>query len=258
MKIIIDEREVALYERIVFLKTGIELVKKVLHIGDAIIEHDEQELCIIERKTLQDLLSSIKDGRYVEQSHRLQHTSGLSPHNIIYIIEGNMSTLNTERDRQVVYSSVASLNFYKGFSVLRTTNVNDTSDLIIGMTNKISKNMIKGIKPFSTNVNDIAESGDIIPPYASVVKKTKKDNITSKNISVIMLCQIPGISTVTSSAILAKFHTIRNLILCLTENPDCMNDLSYLQSGKNRKINTTAIRNIRDFLMETTDNKIST
>jgi ERCC4-type nuclease len=123
MIIIIDEREIALYERKVFLNTGIELVKKVLHIGDAIIENEEQELCVIERKTLQDLLSSIKDGRYVEQSHRLQYTSGLSPHNIIYIIEGNMTTLSSERDKQVVYSSITSLNYYKGFSVLRITNV---------------------------------------------------------------------------------------------------------------------------------------
>jgi ERCC4-type nuclease len=123
MIIIIDEREIALYERLVFLNTGIELVKKVLHIGDAIIENEEQELCVIERKTLQDLLSSIKDGRYVEQSHRLQYTSGLSPHNIIYIIEGNMTTLSSERDKQVVYSSITSLNYYKGFSVLRITNV---------------------------------------------------------------------------------------------------------------------------------------
>lgn len=254
MKIIIDEREVALCERILYLNTGIELVRRVLHIGDAIIEHDEQELCIIERKTLQDLLSSIKDGRYVEQSHRLQHTSELHPHNIIYVIEGNMTTLDTEKDKQVIYSSITSLNFYKGFSVLRTSNVNDTADLIICMTNKIGKNIIKDVKPSWTNINHTGDG--MIQPYVNVVKKTKKENITSKNISIIMLCQIPGISTVTSSAIFAKFHTIRNLIKSLSENPDCMNNLSYEQSGKNRRINSTAIKNIKEFLMNSTDDNV--
>jgi ERCC4-type nuclease len=137
MKIIIDEREVALYERMVSLDTGILLVKQVLQIGDAIIQNDDIDLCVIERKTLQDLLSSIKDGRYEEQSHRLTHTSGLSSHNIIYIIEGNMSTIQTDKEKQLIYSSITSLNYYKGFSVLRTTSVNDTADLIIGMTRKI-------------------------------------------------------------------------------------------------------------------------
>ena len=242
MKIIIDEREVALYERMVSLDTGLLIVKQVLQIGDAIIQNDDVDLCVIERKTLQDLLSSIKDGRYEEQSHRLIHTSGLSPHNIIYIIEGNMSTLQTDKDKQLIYSSITSLNYYKGFSVLRTTSVNDTADLIIGMTRKIEKNNSKGVLPH-TNCEQIT-------PYANVVKKTKKDNITIENISQIMLCQIPGVSTVTSTAIFAKFGTIKKLITSIAENPDCMNDLSYIQSGKSRKVNSTAIKKIKDFLTE--------
>lgn len=252
MKIIIDEREVALYDRINLLNTGIPLIKKVLQIGDAIIENEEQEICIIERKSLHDLLSSIKDGRYVEQSYRLQHTSGLSTHNIIYIIEGNMSTINSEKDKQIVYSSITSLNIFKGFSVLRTTNVNDTADLIVCMTNKINKNILKGLKPYWKNNNNENACSDDILPYANVVKKTKKDNITSDNISIIMLCQIPGISTITSTAIFAKFHTLRNLIFSLSNNPDCMNDLSYEQNGKKRKVSTTVIKNIKEFLIETT------
>ena len=242
MKIIIDEREVALYERMVSLNTDITMVKQVLQIGDAIIQNDDIDLCVIERKTLQDLLSSIKDGRYEEQSHRLIHTSGLSPHNIIYIIEGNTSTLQTDKDKQLVYSSVTSLNYYKGFSVLRTTSVNDTADLLIGMARKIEKNNTKGILPY-TNCEQIT-------PYANVVKKTKKDNITVENISQIMLCQIPGVSTVTSTAIFAKFGTIKKLITSIEENPDCMNDLSYIQSGKSRKVNSAAIKKIKDFLTE--------
>ena len=242
MKIIIDEREVALYERMVYLDTGLLIVKQVLQIGDAIIQNDDVDLCVIERKTLQDLLSSIKDGRYEEQSHRLIHTSGLSPHNIIYIIEGNMSILQTDKDKQLVYSSITSLNYYKGFSVLRTTSVNDTADLIIGMARKIDKNNVKGILPH-TNCEQIT-------PYANVVKKIKKDNITTENISQIMLCQIPGVSTVTSTAIFAKFGTIKKLITSIEENPDCMNDLSYIQSGKSRKVNSTTIKKIKDFLTE--------
>ena len=152
------------------------------------------------------------------------------------------STLQNDKDKQLIYSSITSLNYYKGFSVLRTTSVNDTADLIIGMARKIDKNNAKGVKPF-TNCEEIT-------PYANVVKRCKKENITTENISQIMLCQIPGVSTVTSSAIFSKFGTIKNLITSITENPDCMNELSYIQSGKSRKVNSTAIKKIKDFLME--------
>ena len=65
MKITLDEREVGLYERILSLHTGLVIVKQVLQIGDAILSNDDdKEFCIFERKTLQDLSSSIKDGRY--------------------------------------------------------------------------------------------------------------------------------------------------------------------------------------------------
>ena len=50
---------------------------------------------IIERKTLNDLASSIKDGRYKEQGYRLSNCS-LHNHNIFYLIEDNLSSYNSK------------------------------------------------------------------------------------------------------------------------------------------------------------------
>jgi ERCC4-type nuclease len=211
-------------------------MKQVFQIGDAILQNDDKELCIIERKTLSDLLSSIKDGRYEEQSHRPLHTSGLLPRNIIYDIEGNMSTIQSDNEKRLIFSSITSLNYYKGFSVFRTSNINDTADLVIGMANKIIKNTSKGVEPSWNTISDE------VKPYASIVKNEKKDDITSVNISEIMLCQIPGISTITSCAVFTKFGSMKNLISSLTANPDCKDNLSYTQSGKERKISSTALK----------------
>ena len=93
MKLIIDKRESDLYN-----KTKIHLEKykfnniviynEVLQLGDVMIKTDEDEIIlIIERKTISDLLSSIKDGRYAEQSLRLSNEN-CSNHQIIYLIEG--------------------------------------------------------------------------------------------------------------------------------------------------------------------------
>lgn len=43
---------------------------------------------LIERKTVADLMASIRDGRYDEQSYRLTHSAEYHPHNIYYLIEG--------------------------------------------------------------------------------------------------------------------------------------------------------------------------
>jgi hypothetical protein len=87
--------------------------------------------------------------------------------------------------------------------------------------------------------------------YINVVKKVKKDNITPDNIGEIMLCQIPGISSVTALAVMEKYKTIPNLIKEIELNNDSMKDLSYTNSkGQVRKINKTCIANIVKFLLK--------
>jgi ERCC4-type nuclease len=51
--------------------------KKVITLGDIHFVNDEKEVLIIERKSLSDLIASIKDGRYEEQSYRLINSSGM-------------------------------------------------------------------------------------------------------------------------------------------------------------------------------------
>jgi crossover junction endonuclease MUS81 len=244
MKIIIDVRENNLYDRCVAMKTTEKntIEKNVLLIGDIVIKsNDDKEMCIIERKSLQDLLSSIKDGRYKEQSHRLIHTSGICTHNIIYIIEGMMSTIQSDKDKKIIYSAITSLNFYKGFSVLRTSSCQETADLIMYMAEKMETNESKNIKMW----NDITTN---IPSYTSVVKKVKKENVTPENITEIILCQIPGVSSVISENIVKKYNSLGKLLDAFKENPDCLNNMTYILKDKERKINSTALKNIQNYL----------
>jgi len=82
------------------------------------------------------------------------------------------------------------------------------------------------------------------------VKKIKKENVTQDNIGEIMLCQIPGISSVTAIAILSKFGTLPKLIMEINANIDCLQDISYTTSaGQKRKINKSCIESIKKFLL---------
>ena len=93
MKIIIDCRESKLIEACQSItKDDFEIITKNLELGDIIIQNDaEEDKIIIERKTISDLLSSITDGRYNEQSFRLNGLENEN-HNIVYLIERVCST----------------------------------------------------------------------------------------------------------------------------------------------------------------------
>jgi ERCC4-type nuclease len=276
MIIKIDTREQELFKKCestisAFPKfADIKLVSETLPLGDIIINDGTNDCVIIERKTLSDLAASIKDGRYEEQSYRLnglQHHN----HNIVYLVEGDMYRFNAfkERiDKQTLYSAMFSINYFKGFSIMRSNNVEETAIIACNMVYKLVGGLKAGKNGFynnniATNKNsdDIA-SGDqnnidaVVKEvsasekdYCSVIKKVKKDNITPDNIGEIMLCQIPGISSASALAILAQFKTLPNLIQCLKADEQCLHNICSTDvNGKSRKISKTAIATVVKFL----------
>ena len=61
-----------------------------LDIGDIVFRYQGDIVVLIERKTIGDLISSIKDGRYREQKMRLLKYREDNPHiKILYILEGH-------------------------------------------------------------------------------------------------------------------------------------------------------------------------
>jgi ERCC4-type nuclease len=278
MLIKIDTRETALLQMILSQVSTIPVFKNIkiksetLPIGDIIINDDTEDKLIIERKSIADLLSSIKDGRYEEQSYRL---NGLTHHNhnIVYLIEGDVNKqnrfkLDNATEKLTAYSAMFSLNYYKGFSVFRSFSMEETANIICNMAYKMGKELTKipyyqNSKPIEIPINESSDieqvtttdnSDDIQvtdKDYVVVVKKVKKDNITPDNIGEIMLCQIPGISSITALAIMEKYKTIPNLIKELELNNDSMKNLSYTNAkGQVRKINKTCIANIVKFLLK--------
>ena len=246
----------------------IRLISENLPLGDVIIQDNIEEKIIIERKTLSDLAASIKDGRYTEQSYRLDGINHHN-HNIIYLIEGDMARYNIFKgrmDKTTLYSAMFSINYYKGFSTMRSNSLEETAFIITNMVYKMlkadkepyyGKPVVKEEKQSAseTHVDEEKEKEkekekeiDEGKDYCKVVKKVKKENINASNIGEIMLCQIPGVSSVTALAILEQFKTLPRLILSLHEDPNCLKDISYVSSsGQVRKINKSSISTIVDY-----------
>ena len=228
MKLILDTREIELKKVCDNLKMvsesfkDIEIIIENLDLGDAIIKDDEDnELVIFERKSIADLIASIKDGRYEEQSFRLNGINHHN-HNIIYIIEGQVN--KKSYDKKTIFSSIFSINYYKGFSVMRTFNIDETAYYLCNSFLKLKK---EKSRTAYYKYNVIKNNNEDEKSYSTVVKKKKNSNITPENFGEIVLCQIPSISSTTALAIMQKFKTINNLIDSINKDEKILNDITY-------------------------------
>lgn len=261
----------------------ITLKKENLTIGDILIEgRDGKPALIIERKTFSDLVSSIKDGRYEEQSFRLFHSSGIHPHNIVYLIEGQFIGGAHTKNKNLIYSTMVSLLHFKGFSVMRTNTIYETADFIVCLSGKMERDFLKNRKSFYGGIgepntelivsletdavgvdtkmdkkDDSVETELTKGPataaapvsYSSVIKSTKKENITKENIGEIILCQIPGVSSLTAKAIMGTMTSFSEFMEKLRENPAFLDTIYTETNGKKRKIGSSVVKSIKDYLL---------
>lgn len=243
-------------------KNCIKLESRNLVLGDICILDDEgREIMIIERKTLNDLESSIKDSRYREQSIRLNHCN-LHNHYIMYILEGDRDmyqNYKSVREMSTLYSAMFSLYYYQGFSILFSQGINDTAEIVFNFCKKLNRENREKL-PFYTkkitaeNVENSEENNEIIETnvnndYLKCIKTQKKDNINKENIWTIMLMQIPYVSSIIANVILERYNTIPSIIEALRENENCLNDLYTISKEKKRKIPANVISNLKNFLL---------
>jgi ERCC4-type nuclease len=231
---------------LLFREHSHEIETENLALGDIIIlNNDREEKVIFERKSLYDLASSIKDGRYAEQSFRLNECQQHN-HNIIYVIEGDLERYNPTKgrmDKKTLYSALVTLNYFKGFSVMRTKNINETCELIINFADKL------GREPKKTSYYDQNKVEKEVN-YCEVMKKQKKNNITPENIGEIMLSTIPGVSNKSAISIMKEYKTIKNLMAKMTEDETCLDNFKLVcESGQSRKISKTCIENIKRYVL---------
>lgn len=282
LKLVIDNRETKLINILQSLindnklYNNIKLEVKNLTLGDIVFVEEkkcasnqpetnetieEQEILLFERKTINDLASSIRDGRYKEQSTRL-NILPIHNHNIIYLVEGNVKGLQTKYNKitpDAIYSSMCSILYHKGFSLIRSFDIEESAIIIMRFFYKIQKEKDRNVYYENTvntaNTVNTVNNVDNECNYTTLVKKVKKDNITPNNIGSIILSQIPNVSNVSAIAIMDKYKTIYNLIQELDNNKDALNDMTYITNkGKKRRFNKNTIKSIYNYIMNGKNN----
>jgi ERCC4-type nuclease len=161
-------------------------------------------------------------------------------------------------EKKLIISSIASLNYFKGFSVIRTSGIQETAEILIYMADKIDRNFMKGILPSylveqqeeqrqrqipleNTFINEKHENIEATQEksYSGFVKAIKKENITQDNISEIMLCQIPGISSIYAKSIITSFGGFSKMVEKVKNGSANFENIMYETKGKQRRIPKT-------------------
>jgi len=239
--LIYDSRETKIKE---LLETNphdsIKLSSEYLDLGDFIFKKDNEVVLIIERKSMNDLYASIQDGRYKEQKIRLLNNYPL--HKVVYIIEGTIDgkTKFFKNSKVITDGALLNMAFRDKLTVIRTSNINETSNILYTLGKKIIKNPEFFISNKETSNTT----------YLDTIKISKKENMTPKICNIVQLCQIPGVSKNIASSILEKYESLSNLILeyqkieTIKEKQELVKELS----NNTRKIGPVISKRIYDYL----------
>jgi len=173
--VVSDYREKEVIENL--KKLGAVVNEQALEIGDYICS----ESVGIERKTYDDFVSSIIDGRIFEQAEALKKNFEKP----IVLIEGYS---NRQINENVLKGAIASLLIDFNVSLLSTKNPLDTAKTIFWMAKK--------------------EQGSGSGIAIKVGKKPKE----MKKLQEFIVASIPGISTVLAKRLLEKFGSIENIV----------------------------------------------
>lgn len=239
MNLVIDCREKKVIS--LFEQKQIDVSVESLPLGDICIrDKDGSLVALFERKTIQDLLSSISDGRYEEQSFRLQQC-GLEKRKIYYVIEGNIEQYVGKGQglysKSTVHSCMYSLTYVKGFSLICSNSVNHTSDIIEKFFKKIE--------------SDPSAGSEGPHQYIDSVKLTKKGNLSDEMVTVMMLAQIPKVSKNAAEAVMKNYkYSIPKLVDALNENSDCLSQVVLsIANNKTRKLSKPCIEGIKKYML---------
>ena len=208
--ILVDYREPGLIDILQSIVGKNVILKTIpLDIGDIQISINSPKapspLVIIERKTVEDLSASIKDGRYKEQKCRLKAQKRNHGSRLIYLIEGSIKLSrkyhNNERDQKAVDSALLGMTVRDQFGIIYSKDANDSAEKIMKISSKLSDY-------WKDMQHDICKNDDETKEYnyAETIKLKKKDNLTPTNCFLLQLAQIPSVSMGIAKCIQSK-HT---------------------------------------------------
>lgn len=241
MNVVIDNREQALKHHFLHNPETYSIsFENIVH-GDVNIYLDGAIFLIIERKTLQDLAASIKDGRYKKQKQCVLESH--ATRSIIYLIEGAFDFSESDTSiggisKNILLSSIINTLIRDNIKVLVTKDISDTIECIRGVCSRIHKDPSKYRDGASTSTLPVLKIDKV-----AAVDRTK--------CFYNQLCQVPGVSGKTAEAITEKYKTLYELVMSLDKANTIVEKTKLLKEikletdkGKFRNLSSTVVNNL--------------
>ncbi|KAG0649671.1 Crossover junction endonuclease MUS81 [Hyphodiscus hymeniophilus] len=228
VELVLDTREVRAksdrdYIQIELAKKGVTPIMRALALGDILwvaklhnpellssLGADGDEVLldwIVERKRLDDLVSSIKDSRYDEQKFRLLK-SGVK--NVVYMIEEfAMNAEHFHKYEEMVESAIASTQVVNGFFIKKTQKMDDSIRYLARMT-MLLKSLYEN-KPLQVIPSKVITTKNYLPLLTHLREKepdldynitygafaslaSKSDSLTLRDVYLKMLMCTRGVT----------------------------------------------------------------
>ncbi|KAG2197998.1 hypothetical protein INT47_004965 [Mucor saturninus] len=147
--LVLDSREIQMkndrdYFQRKLAENGVKFITRSMDLGDVIWiarkignTNQNEELFldyVVERKRLDDLVSSIKDGRYTEQKTRLKRSGAKK---VMYVVEEYNRADAVNFGIQAVQTAMSSLQIIDGFFLKTTEGVDETIAFFVSVTKLI-------------------------------------------------------------------------------------------------------------------------
>jgi len=175
IRIVIDERERKSGIPKLLQTIGANVEIKTLPVGDYIVSHET----IVERKSINDLMSSIFDGRLFDQCNRLKEHFQFP----IIVVEGNVDEIESISENPLVfYGALSTVAVDFKIPIIPTPSASHTAKLLVSLASR--KDASKG----------------------PLLKKIKKSNDIQKQ-QLLVLSSLPGVGEKTAIRMLKKFGT---------------------------------------------------
>jgi DNA excision repair protein ERCC-4 len=145
---------------------------------------------IVERKTVTDLMDSIKSGRVFDQAYRMRQ----SGKNCLMIIEGDKTVLETSSmSDNAVVGALIHLTVFVGIPVIWSRNIGETAFILSDIYHQCRQQGLPRQKP--------------------VIHRTQGIKITNKQRQKLFLLQnLQGIGIKRGLALLRSFSTFENIL----------------------------------------------
>jgi len=180
LRMIVDEREKKSGIPDLLRAVGVNIELRNLSVGDYIVAPET----IVERKSIQDFISSVFDGRLFDQCNRLKEHF---EHPVI-LMEGNVDQIEELTENPLVfYGAISSVILDFKIPIIPTPNASHTAKLLIAMCTRQENK--KG-------------------PFLKKIKKS--DDLQKQQLSV--LCSLPGVGEKLATRMLERFGSPTNTL----------------------------------------------